>query len=240
MKKRIKKILEKIVKHKKQIKLVVIELLFIILLIAVDLLTKVYIYGEAQVSGGIPIIKGVLKFVAEENTGASFGMFKNMTGALAVFSAICTVALLVFLIYTINNRHKLFRAALVLIIAGAAGNLYDRFILGYVRDFIYVELINYPVFNFADSTLVVGSIIFLIYVIFYYNEKTGFTAKNTNEQKGQALIECNGCTQSLPEKDATIENKDDIMQIKDIVVDNVDDSDIDNTIEPIKEDKENE
>ena len=177
MKKILKKVLKKAAEHKKLIKLLAIELFFIALLIVADLLTKVYIYGAAKTGGDIPIIKGVIKFVAEDNTGASFGMLKDSTFALAIFSAICTTALLSFLVYTINNRHKLFRAALILIIGGAAGNLYDRFALGYVRDFVYFELINYAVFNFADSALTVGCIMFLIYVIFYYNEKSGFSAK---------------------------------------------------------------
>ncbi len=257
MKKMIKKVIRKIAKHKKQIKLIAIELLFIVLLVATDLLTKIYIYGAANVSGGIPIIKGVLKFLASENTGASFGMFQDKTALLAVFSGICTVALFVFLIYTINNRNKLFRSALVLIIAGAAGNLYDRFVLGYVRDFIYFELINYPIFNFADATLVVGCILFLIYVIFYYNEKTGFTAKKINEQKEQLVTECNNA-QGLQDKgitaeskdtatenkDITAENKDTTLENKDITLENkdiaVNDSDIDSAIEPTQEDNENE
>jgi len=176
MKRIFKTLLKKAVKHKRLIKLVAIELFFIALLIVADLLTKVYIYGAAK-TADITIIKGVLKFVAEDNTGASFGMLKDSTTALAFFSAICTVALLTFLVYTINNRNKLFRSALILIIGGAAGNLYDRFALGYVRDFVYFELINYAVFNFADSALTIGSILFLIYVIFYYNETAGFSAK---------------------------------------------------------------
>ncbi|MGI6213812.1 MAG: signal peptidase II [Christensenellales bacterium] len=186
MTKLIKTITKKATEHKKQIKLIAIELLIIALLIAADLLTKVYIYGGANANGDIIIIKGVIRFVAEENTGASFGMLKGMTGMLRIFSAISTLALVGFLIYTINNRHKLLRSALILIIGGAAGNLYDRFTYGYVRDFVYFELINYAVFNLADSALTIGCIIFLIYVLFFYNEKTGFASNKPVKKSAPA------------------------------------------------------
>ena len=45
------------------------------------------------------------------------------------------------------------RVALGLVVAGALGNLYDRLVFGHVRDFIYVEIINYPAFNVADMCI---------------------------------------------------------------------------------------
>jgi signal peptidase II len=55
-----------------------------------------------------------------------------------------------------------------MIIAGGIGNLVDRLTLGYVRDFVYFELIDFAVFNLADSALTVGVIFILIFILFYY------------------------------------------------------------------------
>ena len=56
-----------------------------------------------------------------------------------------------------------------MIFAGAVGNIIDRLALGFVRDFIYFELIDFAVFNFADSCLTVGTIVLIIYMIFFYS-----------------------------------------------------------------------
>ena len=54
--------------------------------------------------------------------------------------------------------------------AGAIGNLIDRISLKYVVDFIYFELIDFPIFNIADCYLTVSSFLLIILAIFYYKE----------------------------------------------------------------------
>jgi signal peptidase II len=56
-------------------------------------------------------------------------------------------------------------------LAGAVGNLIDRVLLGHVVDFIYFEIINFPLFNFADSCLTVSSILLFLLAIFYYKDE---------------------------------------------------------------------
>nr|MCR4661173.1 signal peptidase II [Clostridia bacterium] len=131
---------------------------------------KKYVYGLCVENGKIDIIKGVLSLTAVENTGASFGIFANHTTALTVVSIICSVFLFLFIFYSYKYKNKVLRTALVLILAGAIGNIIDRLALGYVRDFIYFELINFAVFNFADSCLTIGAILLIIYVIFFYSK----------------------------------------------------------------------
>ena len=58
----------------------------------------------------------------------------------------------------------------VFIMAGALGNFIDRISLKYVVDFIYFELIDFPIFNLADTYLTVSSILLLILGIFYYKD----------------------------------------------------------------------
>lgn len=146
-----------------------IEFVIAAALIAFDQLTKIYIYQPiADGASDIILIKGVLRFTAVENTGASFGVFSDSTLALTIISLITVIALFFVIIFTANNRNPLMRAALVMILAGGLGNVIDRFMLQYVRDFIYFELIDFAVFNVADSCLTVGTIILIIYIIFYF------------------------------------------------------------------------
>lgn len=159
-----------------------IELLIVVLLIVVDLITKKYVYGACVEKGKIDIIHGVLSLVPVENTGASFGMLSGKTTYLTIVSTICAVVLFFFIFYTYKRRNLWLRSALILITAGAIGNIIDRIALGYVRDFIYFELINFAVFNFADSCLTVGTVVLLIYIIFFYGKEEQELAKARAKQ----------------------------------------------------------
>lgn len=166
-----------------------IELLISAAFLAVDLLTKHFIYGACKQNGRINIIKGVICFEAVENTGASFGIFAGKTGALTAVSIVCAVVLFIFLFYSYSRRNLWLRSALILILAGAVGNIIDRLAFGYVRDFVYFELIDFAVFNFADSCLTVGTIVLLIYVIFFYSKDE--KALEEKRKKENALASLN-------------------------------------------------
>lgn len=192
------------VKDKKRWLVCGIELLIVVALIIVDLLTKKYVYGYCSEQEDIILIKGVLRFHAVENTGASFGIFANHTMALTIVSLICAVVLFLFIFYSYPRRNLWLRSALILILAGAIGNIVDRLALGYVRDFIYFELINFAVFNFADSCLTVGTIVLIVYMLFFYSkEEKEINEKKTKEKAEKAVQERN----IVSETDETGEEK---------------------------------
>ncbi len=146
-----------------------IDILFIGVWLAIDLLTKEFVYGP--MAAGAPDIivwKGVFRFTPVENTGASFGVFQGKTDILTIISIITVVLMTLILIFAIKNRNGWFRSALILLIAGGLGNIIDRLALGYVRDWLYFELIDFAVFNLADTGLCVGCALLIIYVIFFY------------------------------------------------------------------------
>lgn len=145
------------------------EALIIGIYLAIDLLTKEFVYGPiAAGEPDIVLIKGVLKFTAVENTGASFGIFSDSTTALLIVAVVTAAALTLLWVFSVKERNRFFRAALILMIAGAIGNIVDRAAFGYVRDFIYFELIDFAVFNLADSGLCVGCGCMIVYIIFFY------------------------------------------------------------------------
>lgn len=117
----------------------------------------------------IPIINNILEFVYVENYGAAFGILQNRR---IFFIAITFIIILAVLILLLNNNYyftKPMKIALVMLIGGAAGNLIDRIRLGYVIDFISVKFgdtYNFPVFNVADSFIVVATILIVWMVVF--------------------------------------------------------------------------
>lgn len=173
------------VKDKKRWAACLIELLIMCVLIVADQLTKLYIYGHCASDGDIVLIDGVIRFTAVRNTGASFGIFQGSTGALTAVSLVCSILLVLFIFYSYPRKSKWLRAALVMITAGAIGNVIDRLAFGYVRDMVYFELIDFAVFNFADSCLTVGTVVLIIYIIFFYNKDEAAARKRREELNAQ-------------------------------------------------------
>ncbi|MGI6136323.1 MAG: signal peptidase II [Clostridiales bacterium] len=155
---------------RKTILTIIVEVLLILVFVSVDLLTKTFIYEP--INAGAPdivLINNILKFTAVQNTGASFGIFKGNAIILAIISLIIIIVVFIIQMFSLTKlKDKTFRFGLILIVAGGIGNIVDRFLLGHVRDFIYFELIDFPVFNIADSCLTIGCVLIIIYVIIYY------------------------------------------------------------------------
>ena len=109
-------------------------------IIAVDQITKAVIHGNIFYGSSIVLIPGLLEISHVHNTGAAWGIFNQHTGLLSAVT-LFACALLCFLY--MESRQKLFRAALLMVIGGAIGNLIDRIARGYVIDFIRVWIFKY-------------------------------------------------------------------------------------------------
>lgn len=142
-----------------------------LVLTAFDLFTKSVAVSTLEGGKRIPLISGILEFYYIQNRGAAFGIFQDGTFILGVISAIALFAL-VFIYLRIPDGRKYLplRLVLIFIAAGAAGNLYDRVTLQYVRDFIYFSLIDFPVFNVADIYVTCSVFILAFLILFYYKE----------------------------------------------------------------------
>lgn len=98
------------------------------------------------------------------NTGAAFGLFPDQ-GVLFVVIAVFVITAIIFYYRHLPSGYRLARLALGLQLGGALGNLIDRLRQGYVVDFVdlnFWPLQNWPVFNLADSAIVVGVVILAI------------------------------------------------------------------------------
>jgi len=139
-------------------------ILIIIASIWLDQLTKWLAVTFLQGNPSVPIIPEVLQLTYLENRGAAFGMLQDQRW---VFLVISTVGILAVLLYLLIKRptSKLLCTSLAFIVGGGIGNMIDRVLLGYVVDFIDFCLINFAIFNIADSFVCVGAGMLALWVI---------------------------------------------------------------------------
>lgn len=149
------------------IKTYILSLSSIVLLVILDQVTKYSACLNLKPVGNIPVIQNVLHMAYVENSGAAFGMF---VGARWIFIVLTVIILIVIACYFIklpnDKANNLLRISLVMISSGAIGNFIDRFLNGYVVDFIYFAIIDFPVFNVADILVVCGVLLLAVFQLF--------------------------------------------------------------------------
>lgn len=128
----------------------------------------------------LTIIEHVLKLTYVENAGMAFGIHIGNESFFTIFTSLASLVIL-YLLYKLKSKHYSVQLALALILAGAIGNLLDRIIYGKVVDFIYIELIKWPVFNIADIAVTLGMIIWITQVLFYNDEKKQKSSEEDQE-----------------------------------------------------------
>ena len=148
------------------------DLLGIMLLIAVDQFTKYQAVLKLKDKPAYIIWDGVLELNYLENKGAAFGMLQNQK-IFFIFVAIVILSVIAYILFKTPDQKK-YRALhilLSLIAAGAIGNMIDRIRFDYVVDFIYIVLINFPIFNVADMYVTFATAILVIMLLVVYKEQ---------------------------------------------------------------------
>lgn len=107
-------------------------------------------------------IAGLFRLLLVHNTGGAWSMFAGATVALGVFSLVMCACLTVFLVVQRKAVSWPEVVGLALVVGGGIGNAIDRFVLGYVVDFIDLTFMNFPVFNIADIGVTCGLVLFLV------------------------------------------------------------------------------
>jgi signal peptidase II len=142
-----------------------------LIVVALDQVSKFFIRANMNLGQSIPE-EGFFRITYGTNTGGVFGLFANQAFLITLTAIVGVAAILVYSRYPLFNR-VLVRIALGLLLGGAVGNLIDRIRLGEVVDFIDVGA--WPVFNVADSAVVVGVILIIYY--FLFGQKRGVGAR---------------------------------------------------------------
>lgn len=150
-----------IMKNKK-----IIILILTIVLVLIDQISKILLSNSLSVGESHDIISGFFSITYVKNTGAAWGMFSNGTILLGILS----VAFSLFFIKYIIDLKEISKFNLInysLILAGIFGNMIDRFVRGFVVDFLDFKIFSYdfPVFNIADTFIVLGIIFVMIDIL---------------------------------------------------------------------------
>ncbi len=143
-----------------------------VVLVLADQFTKWLADMYLKDQPAIPVIKGVFELAYVENKGAAFGMLQDQRVFFLVLTAAALIAL-VYLYSRIPAERKCYPLSITVIflIAGAVGNMIDRAFHGYVIDFLYFKLIDFPVFNVADIYVTVSCFVLILLLLFFYKEE---------------------------------------------------------------------
>ena len=126
-----------------------------------DQLTKSWVVQSFKLGQTLPLIQGIFHFTYVTNTGAAFSLLSGKVEWLRWLSlAVSLVLMIIALLGPLLTFWD--QLGYGLILGGALGNGIDRFVLGYVVDFLDFRLINFAVFNMADSFISIGIVCLLI------------------------------------------------------------------------------
>lgn len=136
-----------------------------ILVAVIDQVIKCFVVAYLKPVSSVCAIPNILNLSYVENRGVAFGMFSNMRIVFIIVTSI-VIILFAYLLTKNYKNSKLFSVSAALIIGGGLGNLIDRIFVGYVVDYLALTFFP-PVCNFADYAITAGTVLLIIYLIFF-------------------------------------------------------------------------
>lgn len=137
-------------------------------ILILDQVTKYIIIEKLPINSSIEVIDGFFYITHVKNSGAAFGLFQDSTRTLTIIS-IVAIVLIIILKIMLKLNYAFYNVSLGLILGGALGNLIDRYFVGEVTDFINFTF--WPVFNIADSFIIIGFCLIIILIFREYFKK---------------------------------------------------------------------
>ena len=152
-------------------KLYIISILCAVIGIILDQYTKFLAVTHLK-EAPFSIIGGVFELHYLENRGAAFGVLQNQQWFFLIIGTVLSILIAGLYVRLPQEKRLLpLRICMVLITAGAIGNMIDRVRLNYVIDFLYFKLIDFPIFNVADIYVTVATFAIVLLILFYYKEE---------------------------------------------------------------------
>ncbi len=102
-----------------------------------------------------------------KNSGAAFSLLQDAREFLIIVSIVATTFLFMYVHHHIRNIHLISISFIALLSAGIMSNCHERIVLGYVRDYIQLNFVNFPIFNVADIFITIGVIALVVILCFY-------------------------------------------------------------------------
>jgi len=125
-----------------------------------DQTIKFFLLQSLKPNETVPVIKNIFHITLVFNTGCAFGLLKDQPSLFFLMISLSAIILLIFFFSRFKEEDILYKLAAVLLIAGSASNLIDRFRFGYVVDFLDFRI--WPVFNLGDTAITIGVGIFIL------------------------------------------------------------------------------
>lgn len=145
----------------------IVPIILAVILFIIDQATKYIALTKLKPLGSVIFIDGFMDFTFVENRGAAFGILNGRVWLLLVIAAVICIVIIAAMLKMPNTKeYKWLKWSLMLILAGAIGNVADRLFRGYVVDFFEFTFIKWPVFNMADIYVVIGTIVMAVLVLF--------------------------------------------------------------------------
>lgn len=157
-------------KHKSLIQMLICVPGFAVFIL-LDQWSKYWANTSLRVNGPIDLIKGVFSFTWTQNFGVAWSMLSGSPIHNWLPILMSVVLLVVLFMIPATKRMLPINICLVALISGAISNRIDRSVYGAVQDFLYFELIDFPIFNIADCYIVVSCILIAVLVMFYYKDE---------------------------------------------------------------------
>ncbi|TCS94606.1 signal peptidase II [Hazenella coriacea] len=142
-------------------------------ILIVDQGTKWFVVKKMSLYESIAIIDQFFYFTSHRNRGAAFGILQNQQWLFIVITFV-VIGIIVYYLWQLKNKHPWMSFAFASILGGAIGNLIDRIRTGEVVDFFHFQFgsYHYPIFNVADSAIVIGVTILVIITLFHSEKET--------------------------------------------------------------------
>jgi signal peptidase II len=150
-----------------------LHFLLALLIVLLDRWTKRLVASRIAMYRQIQIIPGFFRLTHTENTGAAFSLFADSPShwktALLIGFSLLAMVIVTVLLWKQTRALTMTSVALSLILGGAVGNLWDRVASGRVVDFLlfYVKRYEWPVFNLADSAIVIGAGLLVLEILLH-------------------------------------------------------------------------
>jgi len=139
-------------------------------LIIIDQLTK-YMARCDLADGPFRLWDGVFILSLTTNKGAAWGILQGRVDILSIISIVFSILIIImFIRIPSDKKYNVIRLICIFIFSGAVGNVIDRIFMGGVTDFLYIELIDFPIFNVADCYITFSMVIFIFLLIFKYKD----------------------------------------------------------------------
>lgn len=159
----------------------IVPFILIVVFVLLDQISKWLIVSNMQLGDKVTVVPGLLDFNYTHNDGMALGIGNEAFRWIFVVVTLAVCSVLIYIMFKPEFKNKLYFASVACIVGGGIGNLIDRLFNGYVVDFLSLSFFP-PVCNIADYFITAGTVLLVIYILFYYGKNNKKTAESSEDK----------------------------------------------------------